>query len=181
MPKSQRLPNALLRKARAWAGQLTQRARAYAPAHIREYISSSVDEKSNGEQFIIRIKADRFANPQEREGSLDARAQEYGSGLQSRRGLKAKYPILPKNRQALAFYWEVADNNPEYFTFLDDGRVLLRKVMHPGIQAANEGKGYIGPAVKELRVKAREELDVEIRKAITGDIRASFGGAKKKK
>lgn len=179
MATSERLPNALLRKARAWAGQLTQKAKAYAPAHIRPYISSHVEEKGNA-QFIIRVVADRFADPQEKYGSLDARAQEYGSGLRARRGTKAKYPILPKNRRFLAFHWEVADNNPEEFSFLPDGRVLLHSVMHPGIQAANEGRGYIGPAVKDLKAVARQELDVEIRKAITGDIRASFGNARRR-
>lgn len=164
---SERLLNNLKRRAVAWAGQLTSLAKEYAPAHVQPAISSHVEEKADG-QFIIRITSDRKIAP-------DARAQEYGSGIRARRGAKVKYPILPKNKKLLAFYWDVADANPEQFSFLPDGRVILPAVMHPGIEAANEGRGYIAPAMKELRKRAKEELSKEIKDAIVGDLRASFG------
>lgn len=162
-----RLSDNLRRRAIAWAGQLTRLAKALAPAHVRSAISSRVDTKADGEH-IIRITADRKIAP-------DARAQEYGSGLRARRGPKQKYPIVPKTRKVLAFHWEVANQNPDRFQFLDDGRVILPKVMHPGIQAANSGKGYIAPAMRELRKRAKKELSVEVRQAIMSDLRASFG------
>lgn len=164
---SDRLLRNLKRRAVSWAGQLTRLAKAYAPNHVKPAISSHVEDKSNG-TFIIRITADRAKVP-------DARAQEFGSGLRARRGVKKKYPIVPKNRTLLAFNWEVADANPERFHFLPDGRVTFKKVMHPGIQAANEGQGYIAPAMKELRAKAKAELTKEIKDAIVGDLRESFG------
>lgn len=164
---TQRIQNALKRRASAWAGQLTAIAKSLAPAHVAPAIHSKVEEKAGG-TYIIRISADRRVAP-------DARAQEYGSGIHARRGVKAKYPIRPKNKKMLAFYWEVADANPDQFTFADDGRVLLRSVMHPGIEAANDGKGYIGPAMKELRKRGKAELTKDIKDAILGDIRASFG------
>lgn len=161
------LSDNLKRRASAWAGQLTSLARSFAPNHVKSAISSHVEEKGEG-AYIIRITADRRKAP-------DARAQEYGSGIHARRGVKAKYPIRPKNRKVLAFHWEVANANPERFNFLPDGRVMLSSVQHPGIEAANEGQGYIAPAVKELKKRGREQLDKDIRDAILGDLRKSFG------
>lgn len=165
---TQRLTSALKRRAAAWAGQMTSLAKAFAPAHVKGAISSKVEEKDEG-TFIIRTTASRRIAP-------DARAQEYGSGLKARRGLKKKYTIRPKpGGKALAFPWEVANNEPERFSFLPDGRVVLPSVQHPGIQAANNGKGYIAPAANEIRKRGREQLSKEIRDAILGDIRSSFG------
>lgn len=162
-----RLVNNLKRRAAAWAGQLTSLAKSLAPAHVQSSISSHVEDGKDG-TFIIRITADRAKAP-------DARAQEFGSGIHARRGPKAKYPILPKNGKYLAFDWDIANANPERFSFLPDGRVRLTKVSHPGIEAANEGQGYIAPAMRELRKRAKAELDKEIRDAIMGDLRESFG------
>lgn len=164
---TQKLHDTLLRRARAWAGQMTRLAKSFAPNHVKSAISSHVEERSKGE-FIIRTVADRRLAP-------DARAQEYGSGLHARRGPKVKYPIRPKTRKMLAFYWEVADRNPEQFVFAPDGRVLLPSVNHPGIEAANEGAGYIRPAAKELRRRGKAELKEDIRAAILSDLRTSFG------
>jgi len=163
---TQRLVNNLKRRASSWAGQLTSLARSFAPNHVEPAIHSHVDEKGDGE-FIIRITADRKIAP-------DARAQEFGSGLHARRGVKRKYPIIPKNRKFLAFNWEVANAQPENFKFLPDGRVMLGSVQHPGIEAANDGKGYIAPAMRELRKRAKQELSEDIRSAIVGDLKESF-------
>lgn len=162
-----KLSGNLKRRAVAWAGQLTSLARSFAPNHVQAAISSRVEEKAEGE-YIIRITADRKVAP-------DARAQEFGSGIHARRGMKGKYPIRPRNGKFLAFNWEVANANPDKFSFLPDGRVLLPIVQHPGIQAANEGKGYIAPAMKELRKRAKAELSKDIREAIMSDLRESFG------
>jgi hypothetical protein len=164
---SKRLAANLKKRATAWAGQLTKLAKAFAPAHVEPAISSHVETKDDG-TYIIRITANRNVAP-------DARAQEFGSGLHARRGVKRKYPILPKNGRVLAFNWEVANAQPERFVFAPDGRVLLPSVQHPGIEAANNGKGYIAPAMNELRKRARAELDKEVRDAIVGDLRESFG------
>lgn len=164
---SKRLKDRLKRQATAWAGQLTKLAKSFAPKHVEPAISSKVEAKDNG-TYIIRITADRRKAP-------DARAQEFGSGLRARRGPKKKYPIKPKEKKFLVFHWEVADADPENFSFLPDGRVMLSSVMHPGINAANGGKGYIGPAMRELRKRARQDLDEAVREAILGDLRESFG------
>ena len=162
-----RLSNNLKRRVSAWAGQITSLARSLAPSHVRPAISSKVETKGEGE-FIIRTIADRRIAP-------DARAWEYGSGIHSRRGAKKKYTIAPRNKSVLAFNWEVANASPEKFSFAPDGRVLLHSVQHPGIQAANGGQGYIGPALKEVRRRGKAELSKDIRDAILGDLRQSFG------
>lgn len=178
---SQRLKNALFRRAVSWAGQLTVLAKNFAPSHLKPYIHSRVEDKKDGE-FIIRTYVNRNENPQEKYGSADARAQEYGSGLRARRGKKEKYPIKPKpGHPYVAFYWEVATRSemeagsPGKFKFLPDGRVYFPQVNHPGIKAANNGQGYIAPAVKELKLRAKKELTKDIRDAILGDLRQSFG------
>lgn len=173
---SKRLSAALKRRAISWAGQISKLAKAFAPNHLRPYIHSRVEVKED-KTFIIRTTVNRKENPLPKYGSMDARAQEYGSGLKARRGTKAKYPIRPKpGNKVLAFHWEVANQNPEQFSFLPDGRVMLPSVMHPGIQAANQGKGYIGPAQAEIRKRGKAELKNDIRTAILGDLRESFGG-----
>ena len=164
---SKRLKDNLKKKAVAWAGQLTRLAKGFAPKHVEPAISSHVETKEDG-TYIIRITANRSVAP-------DARAQEFGSGIHARRGVKQKYPILPKNKKVLAFHWDVANASPERFVFAPDGRVLLPSVMHPGIEAANGGKGYIAPAMKELRKRAKAELDVAVKDAIMADLRESFG------
>lgn len=164
---SNRIVNKLKARASAWAAQLTRLAKSYAPVHVQPAISSRTEVKDDG-TFIIRITADRRIAP-------DARAQEFGSGEHARRGPKQKYPIRPKTKRVLAFHWEVANANPERFKFAPDGRVLLSQVMHPGIEAANNGKGYIAPAMKELKKKAKAELTKDIKSAILGDLRESFG------
>lgn len=173
-----RLSNALKRRAISWAGQLTKLAKAFAPNHLRPFIRSRVEIKED-KTFIIRTTVNRNERPLEKYGSADARAQEYGSGLRARRGAKKKYPIRPKTKKVLAFHWEVADANPQNFKFTSDGRVMLGSVQHPGIQAANQGKGYIAPAIKELKQRAKNELKADIRQAILGDLRQSFGGRTK--
>lgn len=173
---TERLASNLKRRAAAWAGQLTSLAKSFAPKHIQPYISSHVEEKGDG-VYIIRTTANRFANPTRKGhpnyGSSDARAQEFGSGIHARRGKVGKYPI--KGHPFLVFKWDIATASPEKFTMTKDGDVKLAQVMHPGIQAANEGKGYIAPAQIELRKRAKRELSEDIRSAIVGDLRESFG------
>lgn len=163
-----KLQIALKNRARSWAGQLTTLAKAYAPNHVKSAISSKVEDKAEG-TYIIRITADRKIAP-------DARAQEFGSGLRARRGAKRKYTIRPKpGNKVLAFPWEIANAQPENFSFLPDGRVMLPSVQHPGIQAANGGKGYIAPAMNELRKRGKAALSKDVKEAILGDLRTSFG------
>lgn len=160
---STRMVGNLRRTVVAYAGQITKLAKSLAPVHLRDGISSHVEENTDGE-YIIRTTA----------VGADARAWEYGSGIHARRGFKHKYTIKPRMGKFLAFHWEVANANPERFSFLEDGRVLLTSVQHPGIVAANEGKGYIAPAQAEIRKRLKEQIGKDLRDAILGDLRESF-------
>lgn len=160
------LPSKLKRSVSAYAGQLTRLVKTYAPAHLRDNIRTIVKETTPG---VVRVTVQVTAP--------DARAQEYGSGLRKdgRLGVKERYPIRPKpGGKLLAFYWETATANPEKFSFLPDGRVILKQVMHPGIKKY-KGRGYVRPAVKEW-VKGIKNSDINkaVKEALLGDIRKSF-------
>lgn len=158
-----KLSQVLKNKARYWAGEVTKLAKSFAPNHLKDKISSSTEERGEG-TYLIRttVKAP------------DARAQEFGSGLHARRGPKAKYPIYPKTKKVLAFFWEVATSNPDQFIMTPEGKVLLPKVMHPGIKPVNGGKGYIRPAQIEIRKRIRRELNKEVPNAIRAELRLGF-------
>lgn len=53
----------------------------------------------NGATYSIEIKVDHPA----------AGAFEYGSGIHATKGTKGKYIIAPKNKNALAFFWDKVD------------------------------------------------------------------------
>jgi hypothetical protein len=171
------LSSSLYLRARAWAGQLTTLAKGHAPAHIQPFISSHVEGDDGSSQYTIRITTQMVDGGHEKpnhEGqSMDARAQEYGSGWHARRGGLKDIIIRPKNAKALVFPWQVAENNPA-FKHTSDGKVILMEVHHPGITAANEGQGYIAPAINQLRARGRAELDTDVRQAILDDLRRSF-------
>jgi hypothetical protein len=180
MAKSEsKLENAIYRKAISWAGQITRLAKSMAPAHLRVGISSIVEKKKEG-IFTIRVRSVGGNREKDKLYGSDARAQEFGSGLRARRGPKGKILIAPRYKKALAFPWEVATQNPDQFTMLEDGRVLLKSVEHPGIEAANNGKGYLAPAINEVRKRGRENLTKELRLAILSDIRTAFSRGKKR-
>jgi hypothetical protein len=160
MPSS--LASALVRSARSIAGQnLTRLARSYAPKHLQAGIHSQVVEESEG---VIRITLTSKG--------ADARAQEYGSGLQDRRN-PHKYPI-PKVPKTPPQFLEFQGTNA-YEGWL----IRTRQVQHPGIHpVTNNGQeGYIRPALKQFREHLKTgDFPEEIKRAIVSDIRRSFGG-----
>ena len=155
---------------RSQAGYLTRIAKSLAPTHLQAGISTNVKETAPG-SIVMTVTAK----------GADAHAQEYGSGLRSQYGKKAKYPIYPKTKKMLAFKWDIATANPEKFRILPDGRVMLQKVMHPGINRY-KGRGYIRPAVRQFtkHLKENPKVKQEVKDAILGEIRKAFmTGAKK--
>ena len=173
MPSSNNTERALFYRARAWAGEITKTAKRFAPnSRIRSAIKSKVERAGLG-KYIIRVIVDKTIAP-------EASALEYGSGIHSRLsrtskyqlGVRGKIEIKPKTKKALAFFWEKAD--PSKHTILPDGRVLFPRVEHPGVEAANRGRGYIAPAIKEVKKRGKDKLSAELRQAILADIRSSF-------
>ena len=162
-----------INQVRGYAGLITKTAKEYAPNnHLKNNIVSTV-EISQG-KYIIRV---RVTGP-------DARAREYGSGIHARRSATSRHQLGPKGKilirpkagkKFLAFPWDVANDN---IPRLPDGRVLLREVQHPGVEAANNGKGYIAPAVNDVRKQIRERFGRDVARGIRLDIRAAFKGAR---
>jgi hypothetical protein len=161
------LPTALQALTEEWTGQLLDLIVSLAPKHIAPYVR--VEPQVSGNQYTIRITVNRFENPKPNYGSLDARAQEYGSGLRARRGGQHIIKIVPTQESG----WLIFKGTKEY-----QGMVIKTKeVNHPGIEAANSGQGYIAPAVNAVRAEGRAELSQAVRGAILSDIRRSFGRA----
>jgi hypothetical protein len=165
------LTDKLRKRATVWASNITKLANKNL-GKFRGIISvqSKVTEQAGRIEIISTAKGKA------------SRAYEYGSGVHSRLskkspkqlGPKGKILIKPNSGKFLAFNWEVANANPDKFTFLDDGRVLLPAVKHPGVKAANEGKGYLSPAFNEVRKQIRKEIPKETRDAVLGTFRKSF-------
>lgn len=158
---------AILLSARAYAGLVTKLAKVNSESsRVKSTIKSSVEQK--GHLYIIRTRAGGI-------NARDARAREYGSGLHARRGKKAKYPIRPrKTGGVLVFPWDKAS---DLIPRTNDGRVILKEVMHPGIKADNNGKGYIAPAQVKARKFIKKKLKLDGAKGIRMDLRSSFKGA----
>jgi len=80
-------------------------------------------------------------------------AFEYGSGIHATQGAKGKYPIEPKNKDYLAFFWPKVEGEPG-FRRLPDGRVLLKHVEHPGVEA----KPFLKPTLEENKDEYKQIL-----------------------
>ena len=158
----------LLNMARGYASYAVKLAKGYAPnRHLRESIHSlPVEQRSVGD-YIIRVRA----------SGPDARSREYGSGVWARRGPKGKILIRPRNAPLLVFPWQVATSpiSGDINIPRDSlGLVHLKQVEHPGVDAANEGQGYIGPAMREALKANRERMKKDGAAAIKLDMRAAF-------
>lgn len=187
MPKKTKLAADLNKMAKAWAAEIQEKANASdKPAHI--IVTAKV--KINGEDFTINVTA--------KSPKGDARAYEYGSGIHSRlpnvspwqEGRKGHIVITPKKGKLLAFHWDTMNQVAELYGmeavrealqyshkfrgFAEDGRYLFKFVEHPGVEAANGGKGYIGPAVTQVRAKIRKQLPKAIKDSIQVDVVKKF-------
>lgn len=164
------LASQLLRSARSYAGQLTSLAKSFAPKHLQSGIKTTVREDAPG-SIIMTIIAK----------GADAHAQEYGSGLHSQYGKRAKYLIkgkpwltfMPTNGykgNAYGAYNPTTGQGVGEKTFF-----ITDKVMHPGINRY-QGRGYIRPAVKEFTKSLKEnpKIKEELRQAILSELTKSF-------
>lgn len=128
-----------------------------------------------------------------------ARVYEWGSGLfrqKGRRFSKNQLPdgtirIRPKNKQLLAFKWDkVSRREPLSFTKigrsgvkyvgdLPDGRSAFNYVDHPGVMAANQGRGYLRPSVIDAFNDYSSMFSKRLSKEILDNIKVSFARRKK--
>jgi len=171
---SNRLDSAVGRRMAAWAGQIAKIAKEFAPQHIKPYIKGAVTK--SGRKYAIVLSVDLNANPVQKYGSRDAAAQEYGSGIRAQvwsgNSGRNYIPIVPKEKPYLVFNWDkaITPKNPK-------GIVRTLKVKSPGIYPY-KGAGYMGIAIQEWRASAKGEMSVEVKNAVTNDLRVAFKNAK---
>lgn len=98
------------------------------------------------------------------------RAQEMGSGLYGTgpKAKKAKYPIVPKFKKALAFDWAGAPAAVESMRDPKSGKFIFGKVMHPGVKP----QPYLVPALKETLHDGKRTMLT----AITAELRRQGQG-----
>lgn len=88
-------------------------------------------------------------------------AFEHGSGIHSKKN-KAKYPIVPRNKESLSF----AGTN-EFSRW----QIVTKLVMHPGVKA----KPFLEPAKRKTR---KQNLD-DIRQTSLANLRLIISGMKR--
>lgn len=175
------LQNFLREKAKSWAQQIQQKASKASgkPAHI------VVDAMVSGvEGGAIGINVTAVSE------KGDARAYEYGSGVHSttnkvskwQQGPKGKILITPKKAKVLSFFWEKLEGDPPGTWYggaklvrkTEENKAIFRYVEHPGVKAAGSGKGYMRPAINDVRKTIRKEIPKAMRDAYLGGIRKAF-------
>lgn len=151
--------------------KLKATAQRYAPnSHVRNSISVNSVESQAGGKITIELKA----------VARDARAYEYGSGIHSRRSEVSPHQLGPKGKilikptggkKVLAFPWDVQGPG---IPRSKDGRVNLPSVEHPGVEAANNGQGYLRKSVKDNKAQAKKDVAAGVAGALKLDIKARF-------
>jgi hypothetical protein len=134
----------LKKRAQQWATEITNKAKANLGDKVRLiHVQSKTKSVRNG---VVEIEVTGSNKTSNRWGIVNvARAYEQGSGIHGRR--KRTYVIKPRSKGLLVFYWQKLNMH-----------VALPRVNHPGVQAVNNGKGYIRPAVRSVRPKINREL-----------------------
>lgn len=167
-----------------WATQITQEATKNLGKYTK-IIKVSSRTVVQGDRLIV------FTTGMGK-GKDVARAYESGSGIHSRSpktspkqmGSRGYIRIAPKTKKVLAFFWDkVSSNTPAGKKFLgvskSTGKALFNYVDHPGVEAANNGKGYIAPAVNKVRAQIRKDIPKDVRKVVLGTFKKSFGVSNK--
>jgi hypothetical protein len=116
--------------------------------HIQQAISVG-EVKSEGGRYTIEIRVDASKGGP----APEAAAFEYGSGIHNPDNPKT-YKIAPKNKNALAFFWDKVDeSSPTGKKFRGisktTGKAIFNYVDHPGVEA----DPYLKPAINSFRTK----------------------------
>jgi hypothetical protein len=192
----------LKKSSKKWANAITQEATKNLGKFSKLIkVKSRTVEQGDGKIGIESTGTAQGTNKKGVKNPPIARAYEYGSGTRSRskkrsphQGAGGFITIKAKRKKFLAFYWEKAIADPRDSVFVSGkriykggvdtippkARILLGSVQHPGVQAANNGKGYLAPAIAKIRrTMINKELPKDVRKAVFGTIRKGFRVAKK--
>lgn len=187
--------------AKGWSKLLKEEAQRRAPKHIAPHIVSTVGG-SRASKYTIKLAVNRVST-ETTDGTDDAVAQEYGSGIHGSK--HSTYIIKAKRKKALAFITQ----NPTVIKYSKSqknrgrkveplaqspttkkavtkntmgGNIVLvrapRVVHHPGIKPYN-GVGYLRPAIKTAKEVMLWGESKKISKAILMDIKEGiFSGRK---
>lgn len=147
--------------------------RDYAPNHLKGYIFVRASVAPTRATLSLRVQND---NPQQKYGSADAAAQEFGMGGKSVSSIPPEWKdgvghILPINGVYLVFM-----GTHDY-----EGQLIFTPMVtkHPGSPPYEE-RGYIKPAIEEFKGTVLPSLDPDIRDFVSLAVRKSFPGAGKK-
>ena len=145
--------NSLVRTANFFVMKMKEKVlQVNAPRNINEAVQiEPVEPIEEGAKINVVIPL---------EDAPAAGAYEWGSGLHATRGPRQTYPIDPVKGDALAFSWPKVDGQP--FPRLEDGRVVLPGVNHPGV----EPRPYIKPTLQEQKAEMKKMIGQDFKAAI---------------
>lgn len=179
--KSSGFQSRLKARARVWSANLTKEANKNLGKYISLIRVKTTSQEKNGKLDIVAVASSK------RKDAPVARAYEFGSGIHSRstkrsrfqQGAKGFIRIAPKGKKVLAFFWDkVSHTTPAGKKFRGvstmTGKALFRYVDHPGVVAANGGRGYMAPAIAKVRKQMREDIPKDIREEVVGSFRRVF-------
>lgn len=159
----------IFRRVEVLGKMLLSFAQDYAPYHIRPAIKVAVEVEDA--VAVIKLTADRNTIIAPKYGTLDARAQEFGSGdnAEGPRAKRGKILIAPVNAD-----WLVFPGTNEW----EGQTIRVKLVRSPGIKRW-QGTGYMKPAIHDLKGQIIPTLDPDIREEVDLTIRQYFGGRTK--
>lgn len=139
---------ALAQVGATFSNKASQRASSNGLAMIAKAFSVGSPTQS-GMTYSIEIKVSHPA----------AGAFEYGSGIHATKGEKKTYIIAPKNKMALAFFWDKVDSSTKpgaKFMGISStsGKAIFNYVDHPDV----EQRPYLVPTIEETRDEFRKIL-----------------------
>jgi hypothetical protein len=105
----------------------------------------------NGATYFIDIKLNNPAGI--------AAAYEWGSGIHRTKGTPGKYKIFPRDKMALAFFWDKVDaTSKTNYKFLGistkTGKAIFNFVDHPGV----EKRPYLVPTIEDTKEEFKKIL-----------------------
>jgi hypothetical protein len=137
---------------RAWLDLASQRAENLAPVDTSRLAKSIHVDPDSPYELDRLVFTGIFGSNVEY-----ARAHELGSGIHASDPayrelilIEAGFWTGKSDKKALAFHWPGGPKDlPNYDPETD--KFIFRRVYHPGVPAANQGKGYLRPAAQSTK------------------------------
>lgn len=154
---------------RAWLDLTAQTAENYAPVDTTR-LAKSIGVDPDSPYEIERLVFTGLFGSKNVEY---AAAHEFGSGIHAPNPADRELILIEagiftgkSNKKALAFFWP---NGPTDSSAYDpeSGKFVFARIWHPGVPAANDGKGYLRPAAQDRKEDGKRLLIL----AITAELR----------